>query len=442
MSKILLVESNELFKYLYSINIELYLGIYDIEIVNSARDAIEYLKNNEVDIILSKNTLGTEKTSDILDKFINKNEIKTPFIIIGKRDMFGFGASCIDKSLNIKKILQVMAGLLGITAKYMAEKDVNEYIAVPTNFLYQLNWSETDVFYKENNNYIKFISKENLFSVEDIKKVKDDFVYVYKSDRLKFANHFSKEIIVQLSEDEISTREQVMLAEVLNDELSVRVSKLGLEAQTIEQCKKAQKIITKISTKTKGLGGLINELINNESSYRYRHTQLCSFISLHILKQMDWSNEEQERKMSFVSFFHNITLPKDEYVRITSEDELKRADLTEEEKLLIKNHAQKSAELVLKVPRTPMGVDIIIRQHHGSLIGSGFTDVYSGNISPMAMIFIIAEQFSHIILRKEKFNFDEAIKEIKEKFPTRRFDKIIEAIESCKNSKSKLKKIA
>lgn len=430
--KILIVEGNELFIQLYCLNIEMFLGVDDIHVVGNAKEAIKYLnENKDIDIVVTKNTIKTENTSDLIASSLEIINPNIPIIIIGKRDNFGFGASCVEKSLNIKQILKLLAGLLKITANDMMKKSVEKYIKIPVELFKNIYWTNVNLYKIDDNEYIKSIDKNEQVDYTKLTlNINETHIFVYHLDRLSFANHFSAEIISQLSVDEISTKEQILLAEILSDETAIRISKFGLDVATIEQCKKAQNVITSITKDNKNIKGLMRNVLKNKGSYRYRHMQVCSFLSLHILKKMNWSNDEQEKKMSFVSFYQNIYLTKDEHVKITSKEELQNSNLPEDEKLLVLNHAQKASDLVSTFSRIPMGVDLIIKQQHGSLNGVGFSDFYSGNISPLAIIFIIAEQFAHLILRDDNFNYEDAMVEIKSRFPRKRFEKIILALES------------
>src|SRR5690606_6673317 len=112
-------------------------------------------------------------------------------------------------------------------------------------------------------------------------------------------------------------------------------------------------------------------------------------------------NQDQEDKLSFIAYFHDIALNTDEEAMIHSNQELKNSPLNRPSKLLVEKHAQVAAELVAKYPHAPMGADQLIRQHHGTLNGIGFSEHFGSNISPMAIVFIVAEEFTRIVLKNE-----------------------------------------
>jgi response regulator RpfG family c-di-GMP phosphodiesterase len=178
------------------------------------------------------------------------------------------------------------------------------------------------------------------------------------------------------------------------------------------------------------LSKLLDRLLSNKTSYLYKHTQILTYISLHMIRNIDWGTPEQEDKISFISFFHDIALENDVQCQIHSTYELKRAELTTEARTLVERHAQIAAEFVSKFPHAPMGTDQIIRQHHGMLNGVGFSEHFGANVSPMAIVFIVAEEYTRIIMKRDNgpFNGPEMIKELKDVFPTSRFAKIVEKL--------------
>ena len=136
--------------------------------------------------------------------------------------------------------------------------------------------------------------------------------------------------------------------------------------------------------------------------------------------------------MSFISFFHDIVLETDEQAKIKSTKELKSAPFTPAERHLVERHAQMSAEFASKFPHAPMGADQIIRQHHGVLNGIGFSEHFGNNVSPISIVFIVAEEFTRIIMAREFGPFDrkDMLRELKEQFPTSRFQKVIGLLET------------
>ena len=70
------------------------------------------------------------------------------------------------------------------------------------------------------------------------------------------------------------------------------------------------------------------------------------------------------------------------------------------------NHALDAAQMVINYPSIPLGAEVLIKQHHGSTTGRGFVDRVSPSISPLAAVFITAEEFVKEILDRQGKKID------------------------------------
>jgi response regulator RpfG family c-di-GMP phosphodiesterase len=183
--------------------------------------------------------------------------------------------------------------------------------------------------------------------------------------------------------------------------------------------------------KTKKIGDLIKRLKTNKVSYLFKHVQLTTFFGFHILQKIDWGTKEQVEKLAFTAFFHDIVLTNDKQASIHSNEDLRQAKFNPKEKELVNKHAQIAAGFINQMPSAPMGVDQIVRQHHGTLNGIDFSDHYSTNISPLATVFMLSEETAKILLSAPDTDtpLEFLINKLKDKFTTARFKKYIEILE-------------
>ena len=181
--------------------------------------------------------------------------------------------------------------------------------------------------------------------------------------------------------------------------------------------------------KTPSLMRLLKRLMQNKTGYQFKHSQILMFVTTHLMQHLDWGTDEQAEKLRFISFFHDIALENDEQAKIHSNEELTKADIPPAKKELVKKHAQIAASLVTQYPHAPHGVEMIIKQHHGVMNGLGFSEHYSQNISPMAIAFILSEDFvSAVINSGAKFDVKAQIETMREKYSTQRFKKILDVL--------------
>lgn len=435
MSLTLLVEDNPKIHSVYTLNLTTWIGAH-VTVKKSSEEALELLKGPEgknygLVIARFKSTSPTGQK-----EFISylKTTTKIPVIEIGPETIFETPEAYIPNSLELKLLIKSAAKALNITAKDMSEKVVPDFFPIPIAYFMVIKRSTCPVFKANGKDYLE-LTKGNLdFSanlISDLARAGEKHLYVDKLDRLSFVNYVTSELLSLLSPEEVSPSEHLTASEKSMELLTKKLQTIGVNEETIKLAQKNMDVMKQNVRSSPKLSGLFEKLLSNKSSYRFKHTQILTYIGLHIIKNIEWGNQEQEEKMSFIAYFHDIALNTDEETMIHSNLDLKKSSLNHQSKLLVEKHAQIAAELVAKYPHAPMGADQLIRQHHGTLNGIGFSEHFGSNISPMAVVFILAEEFTRIVLKNESLplNRENMIKELKDTFPTARFQKIIDLIQ-------------
>lgn len=439
LSLTLLVENNPRIESFYTLNLLTWLGLETVP-RKKTLEAMGLLDTEgaKFKLIIVRSVIDKEDTAGLIIELLKKKNLNIPVIIVGpSRQMEGAFAQ-IQNSMQLKPLIQASAKALGITAKEMVEKVVPDFFPIPIVFFMQLKRSVCNVYIQglsDPNKYDLHFEKnkdwEETF-IKDIIKQGIGTLYVDKMDRLEFVNNLTSEYMTVLKDSDLSEDEKITVTEKGVELLSKKLRTIGITEETIVLAKKSIDSMKKNVKATPKLSLLLQRMLKNQSGYLFKHTQLVTYVALHIVKHIDWGNAEQEEKMGFIAFFHDIALETDAQAQIHSTLELKKANLSLPERMVVEKHAQVAAELVHKYPHSPMGSDQIIRQHHGMLNGVGFSEHYGGNISPAAIVFIVAEEFTRIILRREgqELNQKEMMQELKAEFPTGRFQKVLALIET------------
>lgn len=421
------------------LNLATWLGL-DIVGKKRAEFAINYLKEAKaVKLIIVRNTIGKEASANSIIDFVQQNKIDIPIIVIGSSNhplRTGYKAH-LPNALDLKQLIQSCAKTLEITAKKMSQMVVPEYFPVPITYFKEMKRSLCPIYSQdfETQEYVHRCESNVDFDPEFITALIEEgvnFLYVKRKDRLQFVTNVTAEIMNTISAQEVSPEENLSITSQAVKLLATKLTTIGLNEETIELANKNIARLKKNVSAHPKLANLLDNMIRNKSGYLYKHTQILTYISLHIIKNIDWGNAEQEDKVCFISLFHDIVLEDDEMAQVHSTQELRNGRFTIKQRQLIERHAQMSAELVVKFPQSPMGADQIIRQHHGVLNGIGFSEHYGANVSPVSVVFIVAEEFTRIVLSHESgpFSVQEMLKELKLIFPTSRFQKVIALLES------------
>lgn len=436
MNVTLFVEDNEHLRKAYQINLRTYVGIEELVFASSAEDAIDKIRfNNKISLIICKSNIKNKNTVGKLFQFLTEEELKIQMISIGKSSVPSHDILQLASALNIQQIIKYSAKFLNVTAQDMARLSVPEFFSFNIQYFYEITHSNVDIFKKEGEDFIKVLSvgEEYVSSAIDVLiKEGHNNLFVHKLDRLKFVDNFTQEFISKIDDHEFGYMDQLKATEMNRELLARKIRHLGITPETQALAKKNMKQVMSQVRKSPTLNKLLAQLMKNKSSFLFKHTQILSYVGLHILDNIDWGSKEQKEKFGFMAFFHDICLTTDAQARIHSKDDLKVSRLTDKEKTLVERHAMMAAELVSRFPRSPIGVDQIIRQHHGMLNGVGFSDHFSAELSPMTIVFVLAEEFTLKICDMGEQNVDvpEMITQMRSRFTTTRFKKIINIIET------------
>ena len=440
MRTTLLVEGNDQLQRFFSINLYTWVGC-DVHPVREAKLLFEKV-SDQTELIITRYKSGTEQSARAITEYLQDKKLNIPVIVIGDDKQEISDVTHIKSSLDIKELIQNCAKSLNVTAKDMAELEVPEYFPIPLQFFHCLKYSVVNVYChkfitnaegEELETYDLIYAPFSDFDSAEISKLASEGQYnlfVKKEDRLKFVTNLTQELISVIEMKELNSNEQISAMEMNQNLLQLKITRMGITEETVKLAKHNLKNMIATTKRTPILLRLLKRLLDNKAGYLFKHTQVLMMISRHIMQNIDWGTPEQIEKLQFISFFHDIVLETDEMAQISSEKELKASKLSEEEKNIVKKHAQLAATLVSKYPKAPMGSELIIKQHHGVPHGMGFAETYTANLSPMAIVFILAEDFTHEVLRSGlEFDIESKINQMRQKYSTQRFQKIIDVLE-------------
>lgn len=448
MSHALLVSNNQTLNNLYTVNLNAYVAT-NVTIKTKYKEAKQLLElNPNFDVVIClDNKKHRDELSQVLSQ-INEMDKPTPIILVGtKSEVVESNFMAIPNQYAIKEIIRAVAKILQITAKDMAAKEVPKYFPIPVPFILDQAETSSDIYYRIETGpfeyeYFKIIEKGQPIddSINRLKQEGTDFLYVMSKERLSFINATSAFILGELSSDDTSVEDKVKVLGHGFDLVGEQLFENPQAAEEIQELSTACiKSISSVVNEIPKLSTLLNILLNSKGEYVYIHSILGAFIAGHITDNMDWGSKEQKKKVSFVFFYHDIFLVPifKKYPHLTREDDLLFSDeLDDNEKNVVLEHAQMAGELVRSFKQIPIGADIIITQHHGMTSGKGFAMQFRDNISPLSKVLMISEEVaSHLFTLIQKGQLfkdhkEAIINEIREKFRTHTYQKMINTLDS------------
>lgn len=434
MSQTALIIKNDAKEKVYSLNLSMYLNT-DILAKSSVTDFIKLIDVfSKLDLVIIEESDFNENEIKNIISEIEQRKMHTPVLCITKRATPYKDEHLVNLDGDIKPLLKVAALKLGITALDMAKLKTPEYVSFFISFFDLIDFTPCSLFILKEQKYETFIQAKSPLPQQELQKLKDQKIeklYLQSKDRLKFTNFFTENMDKKLKEVK-PAKNKVAETGAAVAVTHQYIKEMGLDETALKMTKSCidsmYEMVKNVGSKGSTLDKLLSELLDNQTSYNFTHSQLTAFLACHAVAQMSWGSQEQKEKIVFISFFHNILL-NDETCKIQTEEEVKALALPQKDKDTILKHAQNTAQLISQYPKVPIGSDDILKQHHGSRNGIGFPEQASASISPLAMVFYVSELLAHALLNKP-FDQKATFEKIYQKAPKGTKTKnIIEALE-------------
>ncbi len=283
-------------------------------------------------------------------------------------------------------------------------KEVTGYISVPTDALIHFKILPFDLYIKiSDGKFLKRIPANEDIDESTVVAFKakgiTDLYFEKKHNRdfslLLLNNMINKVERNYSSEDE--KQKAVNEVFVTTKEL---VQSVGLPPRVIEVCESVMESISVDVMKGKDKFSNYLSQMKDQSNlnFQFRFIELTSFIATQIVDHLNVPDkDEQIKKIVFASFFCDISLSDVTHLDYRTEESVK--DLWPDDKKIVLEHALKSSLIAAKYKNAPADADVIIKQHHGSVDGTGFKDA-SGAILPLAKCLMASQELAFAILKE------------------------------------------
>ena len=440
-NRVILLESDSGHRKLLSFNLNVYVDC-DVVFKHNADATINFLKeDSDIRAIISEESVGGEQTILKIYHYSVSAGLNIPILLSGHCDKLAGKIEMYEKK-NWREVVRQCAKILGVTAKQMANKDVDKYYPISTDALLAMTEAPVDIFVSgEDMNAGELLFPEGQGIDQKIVRKRllhcEGRLFVLSRERLKFAHGFSEQVFDFIANKAISTKDRIKATGMAFEKTHEIIKTVGMSEEAVKMAKMTVESIVRIAAVSHGLSDLMDILCDSEESHLYRHGLLIAIISHQIIGDMNWGNEEQKLKIAFAAFFHDITIPNERYCRIRSRQELDDCDVPEKDKARILSHAFDAAKLLTRGSDIPFGVDTIILQHHGSLNGMGFKKgEQDERLSTLSAVFLVVEDYVDAFMDAagESFDHDRIIGGLKRAYFHGNFGKVVAALEKIKDN--------
>jgi hypothetical protein len=450
MAQIILIESNQTLKDLLTLNLVTYTGA---EVIprESAKEAIELMDIlPNIDLVICPVKTGAEKTAEILGTYLMGNDNGCGLIVLGD----GLPANLSDSAVNIsngqnwEKVVESSLKILGISEEHLRKKIQPDYLPVPIHYFYSISSTCCDVFIRlkkgpDTYQYIKRLHQGDNFT----KKTIDRYItqglshlHIPKDFQKNFTNFVSDQLVEKLNNFEGTEEEHIELIGNSYDVAIQEIKKMGFNGATIQLTESIIDGMIETAKNSPDMSPLLHKVINSKSGYLYQNGHMASIVASECLKKLGLDKPELHEKMAYAAFFHDISLcDNEELAKITSYEDLEASELDEEHWDMAFNHALESSLILAKHTEAPEGAADIIKHHHGSLNGKGYSTTGANKIPRLSKIFLVSCEFSSELLAYKEHGGPPRpiIKNLFQKFQDEEIAKVIHVLELTLKKKAK-----
>ena len=432
---VMILDNHPKISRLYAVGLETYTGC-GVTFLNDVQEGEDYIQNFCPSIAIVRGMIEQRDVASICYNIINNNASETKLIILGKSGLSSHHAAILDGSPDVSTVIKTVAKLLDIKAKDMVNQDVGDFYPFKLENLFPRLELTCDIFTPSNGNTSPtlFLTKGSVISSEIITILEHQNhtrFFVRAEERLKFVNTMMVHLSDFLADDELNLNDSIMLANKAYQVVRESARKMEISPEVILMAESNINTMISIVKQIPRLSELM-EIATESSDEHFTQSLMINYVVNHILSRLEWGTQEQKVKLTFVSFFHNITLPS-HLIFYNNEKDLIEANIPPQSQQRVMKHALQAAKIVSKFKsRIPLGVDTIIKQHHGSRDGTSFSK-YPLSISPLAIVFMIADDLvsTQLVALKQGKEMSTANlrSPIRDRYKGQVYDKILETLQ-------------
>ncbi len=437
MSQTILIEPTEKLRDIFKINLTTYTGT-DIVERNSAKDTIALLKIlPTIDLIICRSEVELEKTALEIHQFLADHNMQIPLIILGKSIEEQGQIQGLEDPFTWEDLVQKAKKLLGIDNKLIDEDLQPNYLPIGVQYFFDIDHTPCDVYIrlKKSNSDFKFVKRLNeqdSFTSEDIQKYIDqglkDF-YIPKDYQQYFVTFVTNAMIKKM-EEELLLKDRLTVNSNAYGIIKEHIRKMGGSPEISELAEANINSMLQSVTESTNLATLLKMILTSKMSYAYQKAHIVCVLGNFILSKQSWFEKRHLEFFTYLSFFADITLKSNTQMKISSTDELDTSNLSPKEKVEVLNHALNASVLTKDFPHKSDYLELIVKQHQGSLDGIGFSSPPDEEIHPLAKVFIIADAFVKMMLDPvSPQNKKDILTILYMQFPISSYQKIIKLLE-------------
>ncbi len=431
MAQIILIEPDETLRELLTLNLTTYVGAEVIP-KDSFAEALMLLQIiPNIDLVISRKIDTQGATSKEICDFIREHERETSLIISGSEavDKLDLGIALeVHDPFDWDQTIQLAAKTLGVTQDLLEKKVRPDYVPIRIKVFRHLTATPCDVFIRIKRGpgdyqYVKRLHSGDVFAEQMINKYIDQGLsnfYIPKDYLANFTNFVSDRFVERLEAITWQSDEDFEVVGESFDQTLESAREVGFSSATIQLAEAVMNSMLDSVQTSSEMGPLLQKVLNSPTGLIYQHGHMSAIVAIEILKASGLGSQHNLEKVSYAALFKDVMLSDhEEWLLIDSFEELENRHLPESDWDRVFGHALDSAALIQNARDIPIGVEELIRHHHGTSNGKGFSLGQIDNLPEISVVFILAVDFVnqlYLYQQRKDPNAKPVIGTLKERF--------------------------
>ncbi len=403
--KILVVDDEEDILSVYKMNLT--QAGYDVETASDGEDAIELLKTNHYDLVISDMKMKKVHGVQLL-RFIHKQNLGVEIILItgfsqllemkGAADLgcSAFLAKPVAKDDLIKAVEKGLESPVDESKAETLEGSEDDFARIAIEDFITGKSVDFSVYVKlQSGKYVKVAHTGEDIDLDRINTLKRKGLKEFWLTREDFKKYIN--FSVQMIGDGVFKKSDMSVkpkARLVNHVCAVASEQLRLYGVNVENIETAQKIVIEAikGIEDEASGQAILEIIENQEPTPYAHCVGVAVLLALMTKVMAWSSTKNCHMLVLGGFFHDIGLLKlSKEVQQIKDPTRVSLDL----RIQYEKHPLLGARELEQLKSLPKDVATIVAQHHENVDGTGFPrKLLRSDIFPLSRIVSLVETFS------------------------------------------------
>lgn len=395
--------------------------LIDLIVKDSIKDALQmlsFLPDIDAICLPEQDLSGTSALIEI-ESFSKKDPINTSILITTKDKQKYIESVTLDFlpkkiiQLNISLPIDLIKNEIKNLTSRKIEKIEKQYFSVPfsiifntlaviknESFPFDLSFgirNEDDTF-----QYILRFRKNEKIIQTDLEKYKlqknGDRFYISNIDKDNYHNFFESIRKKHMLSNQDTFQQKIFSAELTMKHLASQFASFRIDEEGTALVQDYMFQSLRILKDKNAFTALIKSFLEKTTSFQFVHSMLIAIVLNKVGGKLGWDSPSFKEKIAYISVMHDLCLTEDELSLIENESQLKNKNFSEEQIQMTMNHAYKIATMVSNFKDTILGVDEVLREHHGMKNGIGFSKELNLHLNHLSVAFITVEYFVHRIL--------------------------------------------